>query len=144
MTYCSQQDLVDRFGTTKLVQLTDRVNKPASTIDGTTVTKRIEDAVSLINSYLAKKYELPLTVAVPEVLTTYAINITWFLLHGEAAGKDSPVRMAYDDALRWLKAVSQGSVVIEGAGEIIAAAGGGQIKTSTPNRVFTRDKLGDF
>jgi len=144
MTYCSQQDLIDRFGATKLVQLTDKVNKPASTIDATTVTKRIEDAVSLINSYLAKKYQLPLTVAVPEVLTTYAINITWFLLHGDAAGKDSPVRMAYDDALRWLKAVSQGGVVIEGAGEIITQAGGGQIKTSTPNRVFTRDRMSDF
>lgn len=143
MTYCTQQDLVDRFGATKLIQLTDRVNKPATTINAVTVTERIADAVSLINSYLAKRYQLPLT-DVPPVLKTYAIDIAWFLLHGDAAGKDHPARMAFNDAKAWLKFVSVGDVVIEGAGEIIAPAGGGQIKTSEPNRVFTRDKLEGF
>lgn len=144
MTYCAQQDLVDRFGTTKLIQLTDRVNKPASTINAVTVSERIGDAVSLINSYLAKKYQLPLTVPVPAVLKTYAIDITWFLLHGEAAGKDSAVRLGFNDAKAWLKSVSQGDVIIEGAGEIIAPAGGGQIKTSSPDRVFTRKSMSQF
>ncbi|HEV7345776.1 MAG TPA: DUF1320 domain-containing protein [Devosia sp.] len=144
MTYCTQQDLVDRFGATKLVQLTDRVNKPATTINEVTVTERIADAVSLINSYLAKKYQLPLTVDLPPVLKTYAIDIAWFLLHGDAAGKDHPARMAFNDAKAWLKSVSQGEVVIEGAGEIIAPAGGGQIKTSGPSRIFTRDRMAGF
>lgn len=144
MTYCTQQDLVDRYGTTKLVQLTDKVNRPASAIDPVTVAKAITDAGSLIDSYLGKRYRLPLTVAAPDVLVTYACQIAWFLLNGEAAGKDSPARMAYVDAVKWLERVSSGLVVIEGAGETVAPAGGGQIKTQGPERIFTRDRLSGF
>lgn len=144
MSYCSQQDLVDRFGATKLIQLTDRVNKPATTIDTVMVEGRIGDAASLINSFLGKKYKLPLTVDVPSVLKTYAIDIAWFLLHGDIAGKEHPARLAFNDAKAWLKLVSQGEVIIEGAGENIAPAGGGQIKTGKPDRQFTREKLSGF
>lgn len=144
MTYCTQQDLVDRYGTTKLVQLTDKTNKPATTIDTIVVAKAITDASSLINSYLGKRYRLPLTVAAPDVLVTYACQIAWFLLLGDAAGKENPGRLAYNDALKWLERVSSGLVIIEGAGENVAPAGGGQIKTQGPVRVFTRDRLGGF
>ena len=142
MTYCNQQDLVDRYGETKLVQLTDKTNRPQTTIDATVVARAVTDASSLINSFLGKRYQLPLTVDAPDVLVTYACQIAWFLLHGESAGKDHPVRMAYDDAKRWLERVANGLVIIEGAGEVVAPAGGGQIKTKGPERVFTRDRLG--
>lgn len=142
MTYCTQQDLVDRYGETKLVQLTDKTNRPQTTIDATVVARALTDASSLINSFLGKKYQLPLTVDAPDVLVTYACQIAWFLLHGDSAGKDHPARMAYDDAKRWLERVANGLVIIEGAGEVVAPAGGGQIKTKGPERVFTRDRLG--
>lgn len=144
MTYCTQQDLVDRYGQAKLVQLTDKTNRPQTTIDATVVSKAVADAGSLINSFLGKKYQLPLTTAAPDVLVTYACQIAWFLLHGDTAGKDHPARMAYEDARKWLDRVAAGAVIIEGAGEIIAPAGGGQIKTKGPERVFTRDGLGGF
>lgn len=143
LSYCTQQDLVDRYGQARLVQLTDRTNRPASTIDVVVVARAITDASSLIDSYLGKRYQLPLT-SVPGVLVTYCAQIAWFLLHGEAADKDSPVRQAYADALTWLGRVSGGLVVIEGADGALQPAGGGQIKTSRPSRVFTRDSMGEF
>lgn len=144
MTYCTQQDLVDRFGQSKLVQLTDKTNRPQTTVDVVVVARALQDASSLVNSYLGKKYQLPLTISPPDVLVTYACQIAWFLLHGESAGKDHPVRMAYDDAKKWLERVAGGLVIIEGAGELIAPAGGGQISTQGPERVFTRDRLAGF
>lgn len=144
MTYCTQQDLVDRYGAAKLVQLTDKTNKPQTTMDTVVIAKVITDATSLVNSYLGKRYRLPLTVAAPDVLVTYACQIAWFLLLGDAAGKDSPARLAYGDAMIWLEKVSRGTVIIEGAGENVAPAGGGQIKTQGPERIFTRDRLGGF
>lgn len=141
MTYCTQQELVDRYGQAKLVQLTDKTNRPQTTIDAVVVDRAITDASSLINSHLRKRYRLPLTVAAPDVLVTYACQIAWFLLHGDAAGKESPVRLAYNDALKWLERVASGLVVIDGAGETLAPAGGGQIKTKGPERLFTRDRL---
>src|SRR6185437_2202042 len=44
VTYCVLQDLIDRFGNELLVQLTDRSNIPATTIDETVVDRAIGDA----------------------------------------------------------------------------------------------------
>jgi phage gp36-like protein len=144
LSYCTEQDLVDRFGSTRLVQLTDRVNKPASTIDSVMVARHIADAASLINSHLAKRYQLPLTVPAPAALTKVAVDLSWYFLLGDTVEKDSAAAVAYRDALSWLKSVASGTVVIEGAGEVLQPAGGGQVQTSAPNRVFTRDSLGDL
>ncbi|MBN9335629.1 DUF1320 domain-containing protein [Devosia sp.] len=144
MTYCTQQDLADRYGQIKLVQLTDKTNRPQTTIDTVVVEKAITDAASLINSFLGKRYQLPLTVSPPDVLVTYACQIAWFLLHGDTAGKEHPVRLAYADAMKWLERVSSGLVIIEGAGENVAPAGGGQIQTKGPERIFSRDRLQGF
>lgn len=140
MTYCTQQDLVDRFGTLRLAQLTDRVNKPASVIDAVVIGKHIADASSMIDGYLAKRYSLPLA-SVPSALTKIGVDLAWYYLLGDGAGKDDPASVAYRDAMRWLENVAKGLIVIESAGEIPSPAGGGQIKTSAPDRVFTRDSL---
>lgn len=141
MTYCTQQDLIDRFGQLKLVQLTDRENKPATTINETTVAKHIDDAVSTIDSYIAKRVALPLAT-VPPVLTKVAVDLSWYFLLGASVGKDDPAAAAYRDAIRWLENVAKGLVIIgDVEGETPAPAGGGQIQTSAPNRIFSRDKL---
>lgn len=143
MTYIDKQGLIDRGWERKLIQLTDRLNKPATTIDDTTVARYIADAESMIDGYLGKRYNLPLG-DVPKSLTKVAADLAMYFLHGDTADKDSPVAQAYRDALKWLDQVAKGLVVIESAGVVPEAAGGGQVKTSEPNRVFTRDKLGDF
>lgn len=143
MTYCTQQDLIDRFGAARLIQLTDKVNKPASTIDAVTVAKHIGDASSMIDGYVAKLHALPLTV-VPPVLVKIAVDLAWYYLLGNAAGKDTPEAIAYREAVRWLENVSKGLVVLEDAGIMPPQAGGGQVQTSKPDRVFTRDSLRDY
>ncbi len=140
MTYATQQDLIDRFGNTELVQLTDKVNKPASVIDPTPVARALNDASAFIDGYLKKVTKLPLNV-VPPVLTKTASDIARYYLHGKAADKDSPVTRAYTEASKWLVDVSRGLVELTDNGEAPAASGGGSVKASAPNRVFTRDSL---
>ncbi len=142
MAYVTQQDLVDRFGQTDLIRLTDRTNKPPTTINATTVDRAIGDASALIDSHLAKAYALPLT-AVPDILVKVAADIAFYFLHGKAAGddKDSPLVRDYNNALRWLENVSRGLVVLDAAGIAPDQAGGGAVKATTPGRRFTRDSL---
>lgn len=140
MTYVTQQDLIDRFGELELVQLTDRVNIPVSTIDPVVVGRALDDASALIDSYLAKKVKLPLAV-VPVKLVKTAADIARYYLHGKAADKDSPVTRAYNEAVAWLRDVSRGLVELSEDGETPAPAGGGSVKAVAPNRVFTRDSL---
>ncbi len=141
--YATQQDLIDRFGQTELVQLTDRTNRPATTIDETVVGRALSDADELIDGYVAKLYALPLS-SVPPRLTKIACDIARYYLHGKAAEKDDPVWRAYNDAITWLKDVAKGLVVLEADGVAPEQSGGGEVQITTPDRVFTRDSLRDF
>lgn len=143
MSYALKQDLIDRFGEKELRELTDRVNRPPTTIDDTVVGRALADATALIDGYIAKAYALPLAT-VPEILVKVAADIARYYLHGKAADKDSPVTTAYNQAVAWLKDVAKGLVELDDGGDIPAPAGGGAIKTSAPNRVFTRDSLKGF
>jgi phage gp36-like protein len=140
MSYATQQDLVDRFGSRELIQLTDRSNVPPTTIDDTVVTRALGDADALIDSYIGKIYTLPLA-DVPAVLTKTAADIARYYLRGESVDKDSPVAIAFNQALSWLKDVSRGLVRLDDGGEEPDQAGGGAVRTRGPDRVFTRDTL---
>jgi phage gp36-like protein len=143
MTYCTVQDLIDRVGTPRLAQRTDRINKPATTVDTSLVEKHISDAASLIDGYLAKKVSLPLS-PVPAVLTKIALDLSWYYILGDAVAKDSPEASAYKDAIRWLQDVAKGLVVLEVAGVEAPSAGDGQIRVKAPSRVFSRDSMGGY
>lgn len=140
MTYAVSQDLVDRFGSTELEQLTDRTNVPPSTIDAVVVGRALADADGMIDGYIGKQYSLPLSV-VPPILVKIAADLARYFLHGEAADKESIVSRNYNNAIAWLINVSKGLVAIDDGGQVPDQAGGGAIKTSAPDRVFTRDSL---
>lgn len=143
MTYAVKQDLIDRWGEKELIQLTDRSNVPPTTVNETTVTKALTDADSLLNSYIAKRYTLPLDPA-PAILTRLAADITRYYLFGRVAEKDGEVERAYQEALSWAKDVSRGLVQLEDGGTPATQTGGGEVRTSGPDRVFTRDSLKGF
>jgi len=142
MSYASKQDLVDRYGATELIQLTDRNNRPASTIDDTVVARALADAGALIDGYLSKRYSLPIAVT-PPILVRMCCDITRFYLHGKAAEKDGPVDRANTAAISWLRDVAKGVVELEigATGEAPEPLGGGTVRTSTNQRVMRRDTL---
>lgn len=140
MTYAKQQDLIDRFGSEELIQLTDRTNIPVTTIDPVVVGRALDDASALIDSYLTKVARLPLVV-VPEILVKTAADIARYYLHGKSADKDSAVTRAYNEAVAWLRDVSRGLVELTMNGEASPEAGGGAVRHVAPSRVFTRDSL---
>lgn len=143
MPYVTKQDLIDRFGEQELIQLTDRVNKPASTVNDTAVDLAIADASNLADSYLAKVVTLPLD-PVPGALPKVVADLARYFLHGKAADKESPVTTAYEQAIAFLRDVAKGLVQLTDSGSETPPAGGGSVKAVAPNRVFTRDSLRSF
>ena len=139
--YVTQQDLIDRGWGRQLVQLTDLVNKPQTTIDDTIVARHIADAESLVDSYLGKVYALPLG-DVPPALTKVAADLAIYFLHGPAVEKDGPIDRAYRDALRWLGQIAAGLATIGDGATQPQPAGGGRVLAGGPERVFSRDTLG--
>lgn len=143
MAYATQQDLIDRFGAEELIQLTDRSNLPASIIDANVVAAALADAETLADSYLGKRYQLPLD-PVPEVLTRTVAEIARYYLHGRRTDKDDPVTRDFLQALAWLKDAAKGLVVLDAAGLTPDQSGGGEVQVEAPVRVFSRTSLGGF
>ncbi len=107
MSYATEQDLIDRFGESELIQLTDRA--AAGTVDLTVSGRALSDADAEINGYLAGRYTLPLS-STPEVLVRIAADMARYYLFGSAVPE--VVRTRYEDAVRLLKAIASGQVDI--------------------------------
>lgn len=138
--YASQQDLIDRFGQRELIELTDRADPPTGTIDAAVVAGALADAAEVINSYIGRRYDLPLAET-PAVLRRVAADIARFYLH-----KDDPIeaaRNAHAEALKWLKDLAEGRAVLDLAGEEAAPAEA-TVQIASQAKLFGRDKLDGF
>ena len=135
MTYATQQNLIDRFGTTELAQLTDRT--AGTTIDATVVAKALTDADAEINGYLATRYTLPLS-PVPTIIERLACDIARYFLFEDRVTEQ--VKARYDAAIKFLTNVSKGVITlgVDAASAAPAESGGAQVTAG--DRVFTRGK----
>ena len=140
MPYAVQQDLVDRFGSAELIDLTDRADPPAGAIDATVLGKALDDADELIDSYIANRYDLPLAT-VPAALVKIAADIASYYLFSDSPTEQ--VRDAFEDAVKLIKDISAGRAKLDVAGAEPAREGS-TIKTSAPARVFTETNLKSF
>jgi len=140
MPYVTQAQLETRFGADLLIKRTDRTNTPKTTIDTSVVAAAIADAESRVDGYLGKVYALPLSV-VPPILTRVAGDIAMYYLMGDTAEKDGSWDRAYREAMAWLVDVSKGLVQVDEEGIAPAQTGGGAVRTTPGDRVFTRDSL---
>ncbi|MGH6879283.1 gp436 family protein [Hypericibacter sp.] len=141
MTYAVKQDLIDRFGLVELVQLTDRTNVPQTTVDDTVVGRALADADQTIDGYLQSAgLQLPLA-PVPALLVRLACDIARYFLHKD--GPTDVVRKNYEDALKMLRDIANGTIQLQVAGQAPAVSGGA-VQIDAPDRTFSRETLGDF
>lgn len=143
MPYATQADLVSRFGAEELVQLTDRLNGNA--IDSAIVSVALADADAILDGYLGGRYATPVTPT-PPLLLRLAADVARFLLH-----KDRPsesVRQAYEDALKMLGDLADGTAVLAGALPATSAATPalpqGLARFTGGDKSLDRASLGDF
>ncbi len=141
MPYCTQTDLVDRYGQALIVALTDRGATATGTIDSDVVDRAIGDAGNLIDGYVGKRYALPVTPAQP-LLATLALQIAVYVLHVSAP--DPKIVEDYKEALRQLQAISNGTLVLTAAGVEAAGTGGSGARITDRARPFTEDNLKGF
>ena len=133
MPYVTQQKLIDRFGETEMIQLTDRNN--AGTVDAAVLDQAIADAGAEIDGYLAGRYQLPLAVT-PSILVLYAGDIARYRLYDDGATEE--VRKRYEDAIKFLRLAAEGKVRLRA--DEPAPTGGAQMESG--GRVFGRDQGG--
>ena len=110
MAYASTQDLIERFGEAELIRLT---TPPGQALAGVVATKSdtaLGDASNVIDGYLRKRYQLPLSETPGELVScTLALA-----RHALALGGDrSPTEQMENELKRWsrwLEMIAAGKV----------------------------------
>ncbi len=144
MTYASYDDLVTRFGETKLTQLTDRATPLARVPDRGVIEAALADATETIDGYAAGRYLTPLS-PVPAPVLRWCADMAFYYLHTGTGKVPDDVRKMFEDALAGLKDMSKGVIVFRAEGVPAAnVPGGGSIKLDAPARVFTPESLKGF
>jgi len=108
--YVDIDQLIERYGESELIQLTDR--EASGFIEHEVLNRAIADAVAEIDSYLSARYVVPVTPA-PPVLALHAANITRYRLYEDDTTEE--VERRYRDALSWLRDIRDGRQPLDGA-----------------------------
>lgn len=137
--YCTQSDLVARFGEAEMIGLTDRTN--AGTIDAAIVAGAIGKASDLIDGYIGGRYALPLA-STPPLLKGFCEDLARHALYTVERPKN--VDAARDAAIAYLKDVATGRASLGTAVPLAAApaaASGNEILFEPGDRGMSRAEL---
>jgi phage gp36-like protein len=139
MSYATLQDLIDRFGADELLAIADRDGD--GSVDADLVAAALADAAGTIDSYIGRRYTLPLS-ATPAQLTARACDIARWLLYTDMPHER--VTKAHDAAVAWLKDVAAGRADLDAGGAEPAGDGPGRVAIDSGARVFSDDALSDY
>lgn len=140
MSYATQTDMTERFGSDELAQRTDRVAGLA--IDATVLARALSDADAEVNGYLATRYSLPLP-STPAVLVRMACDLARYRLYDD--GVPETVRVRYQDAVALLKRMASGEVQLAGIAPVAVVGGcGNAVATRAPALVFGAKRLAGY
>lgn len=132
MPYCTQADLIERFGENELLDLA--ADDTGLAVDASKVDGAIADASGEIDGYVsAAGYPVPLS-NVPRIITAYTCDIARYRLSDDRATEQ--VTKRYNDAVKFLRSVAKGEVRLGIASSESAAGSAGNAIMETGRRVF--------
>lgn len=139
MSYITLQGLIDRYGDTELMQLTDALG--TGVLDAAAINRAIADADAEIDAYLAGRMVLPLS-PVPLALERIAAVMVRYYLYKDAA--PDLVAEQYKAAVKFLAEVSAGRAQLGPA-----ETGGATPETAAPSwssadPVFSAESMRGF
>lgn len=130
MAYITLDDLTRRFGESEILALAD---DGTGSIDQEEIDRAIEDAGGEIDGYVAGGgYTVPLD-PVPKIVASYACDIARYRLYHSAA--TDQVRQRYEDAIKFLRMVAKGEVLL-GIGSEDGGETAGTVEFESGRRVM--------
>ena len=144
MSYVTNTDIEQRLGAAAYVQLTD--DDGDSEADAVVVDEARLGAEGEVNSYLARRYAVPIDLTVHTELAGLLKSITLDLVELRLRSRRPPVPdttlQRHQGALQWLTGVADGSVELPAASPVGASAlRGPDILTTGDERALSRDEL---
>ncbi len=108
--YAVKTDITDRFGTIFLGEIADREGD--GDVNDGAVNKALDDATSVIDSYVSAKFDDPQTISpVPPIFVRLCVDIAVYYLARENRGTLSEeIRQGYEDAILELEKIRDGKI----------------------------------
>jgi phage gp36-like protein len=147
MAYATNSDVQQRIGAALYVQLTDDAGSGSA--DEDVVTEARAYAEAEVNSYLGRRFAVPVDVSehaeLAALLRSLTLDLAEYRLHARRAPVPADIVLKRAAAVHWLEAAARGDVVLPAAAEVSgnAAIGvEGQVR-GAPRRA-TRESLEDL
>lgn len=136
MAYATQQDMIDRFGEPRLVQLTDVGEPQTGAVVASVLQAALDDASAEIDGYLAGRYPVPMA-SPPAALKGYCCTLAHYRLMGAAA--DENTRFDVRAVRSYLEAVAKGTITLTPPDAAPAVAGVGPVLFDAGSKVMGRE-----
>jgi len=120
MNYAGPSDIEERLGPSVCAQLTDDTG--LGSIDECKIIEALSGAEGEINSYLARRYAVPVQLAGEDALAGLLKSITLDLAEYRLNARRSPVpadvSRKREAAVQWLQSIARGLAVLPSSGEL--------------------------
>jgi phage gp36-like protein len=147
MAYITNADIEERVGPAALIQLADDDGNGVA--DAGVVDEARLGAEGEVNSYLARRYQTPIDLAVhaslSDVLASVTLDLAEYRLRMRRPPVSEDARRRRDQAIDWLSQVADGRVDLPSLTAVAATAVRGTVAHSSgEERLLTREELNDF
>jgi len=147
MSYASNVDVEERLGSTAYVQLTDDAGTGSADTDK--VAEALLGAEGQIDSYLGRRYAVPIDISqhseLAGLLKSVTLDLVEFRLNARRPPVPEDIRRKQEAAVRWLQRVAAGQAVLPAIDELQGNQSGGICgEVIGPDRVMTRDEMEDL
>jgi phage gp36-like protein len=145
--YSTNSDIETRIGTPKYITLTD--DSSSGVADEMKVTQAREWAEAEMNSYLARRYAVPVSTSgstdLQMALRSISVDLAVHRLYERKPPMPDDIRRRRDAAIGWLAAVVSGAIVLPGATELASNPTQGPFGQAVGRgRILTEDELEDL
>ena len=120
--YATLEDLRARYGDDELIQISD-LDGAADAIDAGRVERAISVATDQVESYLRKRYTVPLTTVPVSIVEAVCVLARHWLASNGRTMPTEQMNRERDAQLRWLRDLASGLTSLEGASEVKASPG---------------------
>lgn len=140
MAYSVLEDLLKMIPEEELAQIT---TESGDDPDPAIVAEAISQADAEIDSYLGKRYQVPLSPVPPRV-KALSVDLAIYHLYSRRSVAPPVRRQNYEAAVAFLKQVAAGQAVVEVSGGEPPGVNRDLGELTSATRVFRRDTLGEW
>ena len=146
MAYITNADIEERLGSEAYVQLTDDDGNGVANVG--VVDEARFGAEGEVNSYLARRYQVPIDVSKHSELADLLASVTLDLVEYRLRSRRPPIPQdavdRHNKTLEWLKGVADGSVELPSAAPLAQNTTLGTLGEAIgEDRLLSRDELSD-